>query len=161
MTATEESTHREHERLRLLVLAAQRDGARRLADSLRPAELTPSQAEMLGVLADSGPMSLTELGRRIVCENGSPSRTIDLLTRRGLVNRLQSPHDRRFVELEITEAGRTLLPTVVEGVRALDERISSALPAEERTELCRLLSRLLEGTPDLTAIELRCGPMAD
>lgn len=157
MTDRDQRERTELERLRLLVLAAQRDGARRLTDSLREARLSPAQAEILGVLAESGPMTLSDLGRRIVCESGSPSRTVDLLVRRGLVDRVQRPDDRRYVELALTEDGRGVLPLIVSGVAALDRDLAAALTPAEREQVNLLLSRVLAGTEALDAIELRCG----
>lgn len=150
---------RELERLRLLVLAAQRDGSRRLSEALRPARLSPSQAEILGVLATDGPLSLSDLGRRIVCESGSPSRSVDLLVRRGLVARVQSTRDRRYVELELTEEGRAQLPLLAAGVESLNALLTDRLTDAEIDTLAILLTRLLAGTEGLDAIELRCGAL--
>jgi len=141
------------------VLATQREGNRRLTETLRPVRISASQAEILGVLAGAGPMSLSALGRRIVCESGSPSRTVDLLVRRGLVNRVQSTKDRRYVDLEITPAGSDLLPMIIEGVNRLDQGIAASLQPQERAELNRLLTRLLGDAEALAAIDLRCGPL--
>ncbi len=149
----------ELERLRLLLLAAQRDGSRRFSEALRPARLSPSQAEILGVIASDGPLSLRDLGRRIVCESGSPSRAVDLLVRRGLVARVQSTHDRRFVELDLTDEARTLLPTLASGVDSLDRLLTERLDDAEIDTLALLLTRVLAGTDGLAAIELRCGPV--
>lgn len=141
------------------MLATQREGNRRLTETLRPVRISASQAEILGVLAGAGPMSLSALGRRIVCESGSPSRTVDLLVRRGLVNRVQSTKDRRYVDLEITPAGSDLLPMIIEGVNRLDQGIAASLQPQERAELNRLLTRLLGDAEALAAIDLRCGPL--
>ena len=64
------------EQLRYLLLAAQREGNRFLADALEPLGLTPSQAEALRVLQDWQPLALVELGGLLVCEQGSPSRLV-------------------------------------------------------------------------------------
>ena len=62
------------EELRYLVLAAQREGNRRLTDALRPLDVTPAQAEVLGILAGSAaPLSVKELGALLVCESGRPT----------------------------------------------------------------------------------------
>ncbi|MGL5826688.1 MAG: MarR family winged helix-turn-helix transcriptional regulator [Nocardioides sp.] len=149
----------ELDRIRLLVLAAQRDGSRRLSQSLRDVGLSPSQAELLGVLAVDGPLSLVGLGRRIVCESGTPSRTADLLVRRGLVARVQSARDRRYVELELTDEGRALLPHLVEAAVILDRFLTDRLNADELQTLAVLLTKLLADTEGLDAIELRCGSL--
>src|SRR5689334_9636120 len=57
--------------LRYLILAAQREGSRRLAAALRELDLTPAQAEVLDVLTGREPITLAALGRLLVCEAGS------------------------------------------------------------------------------------------
>ncbi len=74
------------EELRYLVLAAQREGSRGLADALRPLGVTPAQAEVLTVLRSAGrPLSVRELGELLVCETGSPSRLTRSVVAAGLV----------------------------------------------------------------------------
>lgn len=148
----------ELEQLRLLVLAAQREGTRQLSEKLRPADLTPAQAEILHVLGLHPGITLAELGGFIVCESGSPSRAVDLLVRRALVSRVQSTHDRRFVDLELTAAGQGLLPVVRQAFAAVDDGVAQALPRTQRHTMIRILSGLLAGSPAAEAIERRCGP---
>src|SRR3954451_4303041 len=63
------------EELRYLILGAQREGARALAELLRPAGLTAAQAEVLAVLREAGkPLTVREIGERLVCEGGRPRR---------------------------------------------------------------------------------------
>jgi hypothetical protein len=54
------------EELRYLILALQREGNRLLAAGLRPLGLTPSQAEVLRVLAERQPLTLSALGQLVV-----------------------------------------------------------------------------------------------
>jgi hypothetical protein len=56
------------EELRYLILAIQREGNRLLAAELRPLGVTPSQAEVLRVLRDHGPLTLSALGGLLVAE---------------------------------------------------------------------------------------------
>jgi MarR family transcriptional regulator, organic hydroperoxide resistance regulator len=94
--------------LRYLILAAQREGSRLFAEQIRPLGLTPSQAEVLSVLSEAQPLSLIELGSRLVCETGSPSRLVDGLVKAGLVERIASSTDQRKVSLTLTPAGEQL-----------------------------------------------------
>ncbi len=96
---------RDAELLRYLVLAAQREGNRLLADGLRPLGVTPAQAEVLRVLQDHGPMTLKDVGAHLVCETGSPSRLLSALVGAGLVRRDEHPVDGRAVELRLTPDG--------------------------------------------------------
>jgi DNA-binding MarR family transcriptional regulator len=94
------------EEFRYLVLAAQREGARALAGALRPHDLTPSQAEAIAVLRDARrPLTVREIGERLVCEGGSPSRLTSTLARKGLVESRVEASDGRITLLSLTQAG--------------------------------------------------------
>jgi DNA-binding MarR family transcriptional regulator len=94
------------EEFRYLVLAAQREGARALATALKRHDLTPSQAEAIAVLRDAGrPLTVREIGQRLVCEGGSPSRLMSTLTHKGLVESAVGSADGRTTLLSLTSAG--------------------------------------------------------
>ena len=52
---TERPRQAGHDELRYLILAAQREGSRRLGEALRHLDLTPAQAEVLDVLGAASP----------------------------------------------------------------------------------------------------------
>ena len=112
------------EELRYLVLAAQREGNRLLAQHLRPLGLTPSQAEVLRILGDYQPLTLNGLGELLVCETGTnPSRLVDRLVAQGLIDRRPNERDRRQVELSLTAAGKRLTRRIA----AVEDRIYQAI----------------------------------
>lgn len=126
------------EELRYLILAIQREGNRLLAAELRPLGVTPSQAEVVRVLRDHGPLTLTALGELLVCETGnSPSRLVDRLVAQGLVQRDTDPDDRRFLTLGLTAEGKRLSRRIV----ACEER------------LYRTIDDLVEGRPVAPTID--------
>lgn len=98
------------EELRYLILAVQREGNRALTDALAPLGLTPSQAEVLQVLDQFAPLTLMELGERLVCETGSPSRLVASMVEKGWIEKTTSDTDRRASQLTLTEKGRALMP---------------------------------------------------
>jgi len=100
--------------LRYLILAAQREGSRLYAERVRPLGLTPSQAEVLSVLHEAQPLSLIEVGARLVCEAGSPSRLVNGLVQAGLVERVTSATDQRKVSLSLTSHGEEVYTQVLE-----------------------------------------------
>jgi MarR family transcriptional regulator, organic hydroperoxide resistance regulator len=112
------------EEFRYLILAVQREGNRLLGAGLRPLGLTPSQAEVLRVLHDHQPLTLSALGRLLVCETtASPSRLVDRLVAQGLVARTTDPDDRRFVTLTLTAEGLRLEREIV----AIEDRLYATL----------------------------------
>jgi len=146
------------EELRYLVLAAQREGNRILADLLRPHGLTPSQAEVLGVLADAGPMSLLELGRRLVCETGSPSRLVDGMVKAGWVDRVIAADDRRRVELTLSAAGTKVARRVATVEAELHGLIGALLPPDTLALVNAALWQLVAYRPAGRALASRLDP---
>ncbi|MEU5698954.1 MarR family winged helix-turn-helix transcriptional regulator [Streptomyces aurantiacus] len=154
--ATAEQRRHDSE-LRYLLLAAQREGARQMTGQLKSLNLTPAQAEILLVLAERAPLTLAELGRLIVCESGSPSRIVDTLTKRGLVDREPGQVDRRVVHLRLTSRGEELMPVLRTIDARTDAMIVDRLSAEEQAVMTRGLRRILDGTPSGTALAARFG----
>ncbi|MFG1627865.1 MarR family winged helix-turn-helix transcriptional regulator [Kribbella sp. NPDC049227] len=132
------------EELRYLILAIQREGNRLLAAELRPLGVTPSQAEVLRVLRDHGPLTLSALGGLLVCETGnSPSRLVDRLVAQGLVQRDTDPSDRRYLALSLTAEGRKLSQRIVAAENVLHKAIDDLVadqPVDQTIETLRVLA---------------------
>lgn len=141
--------------LRYLVLAAQREGNRALSRELAPLGLTPSQFEIILVLAQYGPLSLRELGELIVCETGSPSRIVDTLVRRGYVERTPHLVDRRALVLMLTPVGSELVPRLQQIERAIDEGARALLDPEDLSGLSVALRTYLKGSDSGAVLEKR------
>ncbi len=144
------------EKLRYLVLGAQREGNRWLAHELRPLGLTPSQAEVLRVLGDSAPMSLSALGELLVCESGTnPSRLVDRLVAVGLVERRALESDRRALVLTLSQDGAALearVRSIEQAMYADLERLGSTA---ELDAVVGILERLVAGRPSGAALDAR------
>jgi len=134
------------EELRYLVLGAQREGARMLAELLQPIGLTAAQAEVIAVLRDAGrPLTLRELGDRLVCETGSPSRLVASVVAGGLVERRERRDDRRAIELSLTAAGARSARQVTEVERRLYDALGADLREREVAAIVRALRKLVDG----------------
>jgi len=147
---------RRAEELRYLVLALQREGNRLLAAELRPLGLTPSQAEVLRVLADRQPLTLSGLGELLVCETTtSPSRLVDRLVGQGLVQRDLDPDDRRFVTLSLTADGRGLVGRIIEVEDRLYERLDRLTAGQPIKETMQVLRAIAQAFPAGQALARR------
>lgn len=147
---------RQAELLHYLVLAAQREGNRRLTRELRPFGLTPPQAEVLRILRDHAPLSLTGLGQLLVCESGTnPSRLVDRLVGAGLVTRVIATDDGRSVTLSLTDAGREA-EGVVSGVEdRLHADLDAATDGMDLRPVLDVLRLLSAGEPAGNALTSR------
>jgi len=144
------------EQFRYLVLAAQREGNRRLAVALAPLGLTPSQAEVLGVLADVGPLTLSGLGELLVCESGTnPSRLVGRLVDAGMVRRDAVADDGRQVQLSLTDLGRERAAAARRADDELHAHLRARLGTADVTALVTALASVVEDTPAGRAISRR------
>jgi DNA-binding MarR family transcriptional regulator len=147
---------RSAEQIRYLILAAQREGNRQLASALRPLGVTPSQAEVLRLLEDRQPLSMSGLGDLLVCESGgNPSRLVDRLVSAGLVQRVEATHDRRHVELTLTDDGRRVAAEIGRIEQEMYQGIDAAGDGRDTDEVIAFLNRLVAGQPAGVALERR------
>ena len=144
------------ELIRYFVLAAQREGNRQLGQALRALGLTPAQSEVLRILGEHEPLTLSGIGELLVCESGSnPSRLVDRLVSAGLVERVTSADDRRQLTLTLSPEGRRAESRVRDVEAALYARIDTALEGLDVRPALELLRRLSTGEPAGEALAKR------
>jgi len=92
----------------------------RLHDALN-AELAPTgiswpQWKVLMHVYYKRAETAADLSRCTANDTGSMTRMVDRLEEKGFLRRVRSEADRRQVKLELTDAGRALMPTMVQAV---------------------------------------------
>ncbi len=149
------------EEVRYLVLAAQREGNRMLAAALRPLGVTPAQGEVLRLLAERQPLTLSGLGALLVCESGgNPSRLVDRLVAAGLVRREEGAEDRRQVQLTLTPAGHRTARGATEAEAELNARIAKATAGHDLDAVLGFLRALVGDQGAGQALARRSGRKA-
>ncbi len=89
-----------------------------------------------------GPGSMAELATAKNISRPAISQAVDVLVKKGLVTRTQSPTDRRYVELTLTEAGNSLLDTVFKETRGWMKDRMKSLCAEELETISKAMEAL-------------------
>ena len=136
------------EELRFLILAAQREGNRVLGQALKPLGITTAQAEVLRVLQDRQPLTLSGLGDLLVCESGnSPSRLVERLVQADLVHRETLEHDRRHVELTLTPDGQRLASRIAGIEEGLYTSIDAACAGVDTDAIIAFLHNFIDALP--------------
>ncbi len=109
---------------------------------LKPLGLTYTQYIVFLVLWERDGISVSELGQKLMLDNGTLSPLLKKLEREGYVQRRRRAEDDRVVELTLTEAGRALQ----EQAREIPARVASCvdLPPEKARQLYILLYELLQ-----------------
>jgi len=113
---------------------------RRLNELLMPEGITFRQSHVIGWLAHSGPMSQTELARRMMIEPPTLVRILDRMEQLGWLERCESSTDRRQKILVLTESASPIWDRIVAAARQVREEGAETLSAEEVAlfkQLCR------------------------
>ena len=101
-------------------------------------------AATLLALFDEGPLSPSQIARRIMVKSSTVTGIIDRLEKKGLVVRMRNSPDRRVITIELTESGRELAEIapppiqhkIVDGLKRLVDT--------EKEEIIQSLSKLTE-----------------
>ncbi len=112
--------------------------------SMEPWDVTPAQSRALGVLLRGGPLGHTEGAARRGIGPRSTTAGAAALAAAGRVERRPDPHDRRAVQVGLTEQGARVGESVRAAREAEAERFFGMLSAGDREDLARIL-RVLGG----------------
>ena len=91
--------------------------------------------------------SISELATAKNISRPAISQAVDILVNKGLLTRVQSTQDRRYVELALTDAGNNLLDTVFKDTRAWMKERMHALTASELESITKgmeVMKKMLE-----------------
>src|SRR5271155_4926060 len=109
----------------------------RLARQLNAASvgegLTPTQASVLGIVTNRGPLGLTELTEIEGLNRTMLSRVVGKLDSFGLIRRLRDPDDFRAARVESTPDGERVWQRISSQRAAIISECVAGLPAEKRT----------------------------
>jgi DNA-binding MarR family transcriptional regulator len=121
-----------------------RVASRQLTDELLGTGLKPTEASILIMLRDLGPMSQQALGERLHVDPSNLVAFLNALEGEGLLVRKRDPSDRRRHIVEITQQGIKRAPGCDECVVAIEDQLLAGLSAEDREHLHRMLAHVIE-----------------
>lgn len=99
---------------------------------------------MLAALDEFGPDSQAALGRRVGLDRSDVAGAVTELAERNLVERAPDPLDRRRNVVRLTTDGLRRLRELDELVAGAQDELLAPLSADEREQLVRLLTRLVD-----------------
>ncbi|MEU5906659.1 MarR family transcriptional regulator [Micromonospora sp. NPDC047527] len=127
----------------LLNQAASHAG-RLISEGFAAHDLRGYHYRLLAALAEAGPASQADLGRRCGIDRSDVVAAINDLAGRGLVVRAPDPADRRRNVISLTDAGADEARRMGETVDRVQRDLLAPLSAAEGEQLTRLLTRLVE-----------------
>ncbi|MEH0845721.1 MarR family transcriptional regulator [Micromonospora sp. CPCC 205711] len=111
--------------------------------SLADLDLPAHEFDTLHALAGrQGRAAPSELADDLQMAPASVTARVDALVRRGFVHRIPSTVDRRRIDVELTDAGRTTWLAAMEVIGHEEHRLLGVLTAEERRTLADLLRKV-------------------
>ena len=118
--------------------------ARKFAERLAPIHLSPPHVGILGILRKSEGQSQQDLAATLQMHPSGLVAIIDGLEERGLVERKDSPDDRRIYALHLTDKGHATLSAISRIAHEHNKSLCAALSDEEREQLRGLLQRIAD-----------------
>ncbi len=116
----------------------------RVADArVRPLGLGVAHLPVLVCLAEDGPLTQTEIARRVHVEQPTAALLLQRMAKAGLIDRSPDPHDGRATLVTLSDHARGLLPDALALLTAANEAATADLSDAEVVVLRDLLGRVL------------------
>jgi MarR family transcriptional regulator, lower aerobic nicotinate degradation pathway regulator len=127
-----------------LVGQASRHADRLVAAALAEAGMRRHHYAVLAALAEHGPASQADLGRRLWIDRKDLHAVVADLEQADLISRVRDQADRRRNVVALNRAGERALERLDRRVATAQEEFLAPLDAAERRELLALLARLAD-----------------
>ncbi|PCI38548.1 MAG: hypothetical protein COB53_04620 [Elusimicrobia bacterium] len=112
---------------------------------LREFDLSPPAGGVLLMLDGADPAkTMTEISRELAVTPANITGIVDTLEKRGFVQRIPNPEDRRVFRIGITDAGTKMIRSIAPGYFKLIHSLYSDLDEKESTTLTHALEKVRE-----------------
>lgn len=144
------------EKLRYLTKAVDLEGEKQFAQLLSSEDITPTQNEVLKILAQFGSLSITEVGNLLICGSDNPSRVVQRLLLKNLVVKEKNISDSRKTNLMLTDLGRSTLNKTIEIEKIFNQQIAQNFENTiEVDKLIEIFTKQISGSKTLQQISTR------
>ncbi|MEG0260147.1 MAG: MarR family transcriptional regulator [Lysinibacillus sp.] len=112
--------------------------------------LNPTEFAVLELLFHKGRQPLQQIGNKILLASGSITYVVDKLSKRGYLERISCPSDRRVTYAEITSAGQAFMEELFPKHEQHLHQLMDGLSSEEKDTAIVLLKKLGLSIKDLS-----------
>lgn len=106
--------------------------------------ITLAQCHSIVEIGRAGNISLIDLARLLNLDNSTISRTVNNLVNAGLVTRELNPEDRRYVTIQLTEAGKKIFDDIEKNMNSKFKKLFEKIPEGNRAQVLEGLKILIE-----------------
>jgi DNA-binding MarR family transcriptional regulator len=117
-------------------------GSRFWGHKVSDLNVTPVQAMVLRFLYDQDQITSIDLGKKTELDSATLTGVIDRLENAGLIDRKDNPHDRRSIQIYLTEKGKITGEQVAMRMEEANTDFLKAFTPQESGELRRLINTL-------------------
>lgn len=118
------------------------------SENLSQFNITPGQYGVLACLWKHGTLTPKEIAGILRVENSTISGVLDRMQKRGLIDRILDPNNRRSIRVQTTEKGLALKEPVQAEIENLNDQVFKDFTPEERETLLNLLTKLGKICPE-------------
>lgn len=105
-------------------------------------KVTPAQLGILFILKNKNSRTMTELSQELGTDNSAVTRAVDRLEKSGLVERNNSPDDRREYRITITGPGVDETESVKKVIAAINKKITDKFSPAELDDFRKTLVKM-------------------
>lgn len=128
--------------INFLLTVSQHAVFQNLHERLDPLGITPGQYAVLYCLWNKGEITPKEISQTIFLEMSTVSGVLDRMQKKGLIQRVVDPNDRRSVRVVATPEGMALQEGVMRAVEEMNQDVLRDFTPEEVQVLRRCLTRI-------------------
>lgn len=125
-----------------LLTTAQHSVFLKMTERLSVFEITPIQYAVLYCLWENDKKSPKEIAERLKLENSTISGILERMEKKELIERNISKEDRRFIQVQLTEKGRSLEKEVLNAVEEVNNEVMAVFSEKESATLKSYLRQL-------------------
>ncbi|MDD5938514.1 MAG: MarR family transcriptional regulator [Clostridiales bacterium] len=125
-----------------LLTVAQHEVHQNISEKLSQFNITPGQYGVLNCLWQYGSCTPREIAQTLRLENSTISGVLDRMQKRGLIDRVVDPNDRRSVRVITTEEGSSLREDVLRAVDELNAEIGGVYDPEQWNNFLEMLREI-------------------
>ncbi|MGN0204048.1 MAG: MarR family winged helix-turn-helix transcriptional regulator [Coprococcus sp.] len=127
-----------------LLTTSQHKVFQEISRRLEPFDVTPIQYGVMHCLWKGEKTTPKEIASELKLENSTISGILDRMEKKGLLNRHVSVEDRRYIEVVLTEKGKSLEEPILKIIDEANHDIMIDIPEDEQ-EILKKNLRLLAG----------------
>lgn len=113
----------------------------KVSESYKEFDLTPTQFAVLDLLHAKGTMKIGELINSILATSGNMTVVIKNMEKKGWVERISCPNDKRSFLVSLTEDGQAVIEKALPSHIGYVEEAFSVLTEDEQVQLIELLKK--------------------